>query len=123
MAGLNDPIAELESSAIPTTQCLVYLHTLLRLPIPDSRTFNPMAYLIGQGLRPENHAKCYVPDMCIPTHPNAAYPSGERKPLRPVGPGFPYDNCFQWNGGDMQLDSRIINDKRSYPQTSLSILH
>ncbi|KAI0774894.1 hypothetical protein BD413DRAFT_537416 [Trametes elegans] len=110
---LDDPVAEEAAANIRATKCLIYMDIVLQLPFPDSPTFKYMVHLVGPGLRPANPELCTTPDMCIPIFPNTSHPSGTRHAIKP-NPPFPFSNCCQWIGPDMQLDLRILNEGRDY---------
>ena len=69
--------------------------------------------MVGRGLRTEVPEKCITSDMCTPIFPNTFHPSGVREPIHPEQP-FPLEDCYHWNGIDMQVDLRVLNDGQRF---------
>ncbi|KAI0774899.1 hypothetical protein BD413DRAFT_307839 [Trametes elegans] len=131
LKSLDDPVALAEGARITTTKCIVYLHIVLQLPVPDCETFKYMVFLIGPGLRPEVPERCITSDMCMPIFPNTIYPADSlvryrddiqlirhpflavREPLR-TEPEFPFSNCCHWFCDRTTLDLRILNEGTDY---------
>ncbi|KAI8971027.1 hypothetical protein BD414DRAFT_229546 [Trametes punicea] len=113
LATLNDPIAEAQGASLQAAKCIIYLHTIFDLPFPDNAHFKYGAYIVGPGLRPAVPERCITSDMCVPIFPNVYHPSGSRAPVRP-SPDFPFANCYHWNGTDMHVEVRAINEERDY---------
>ncbi|KAJ8462579.1 hypothetical protein ONZ51_g10812 [Trametes cubensis] len=113
LSALHDPVANAEGRKIRTTQCILYLRSIRRLPFPDHTTFKYMAYVVGPGLRPAVPEWCLTSDMCTPIYPNTSHPSGTREAVRPE-PSFPFSNCYHWHGRDVQVEVRVMNDGQSY---------
>lgn len=65
-----------------------------------------MLYLVGPGLRPDNPRLCLASDMCVPIYPNTCHPDATRQPVYP-DPSFPYSNCCNWFGVDLQPNVRV----------------